>query len=280
MTDELDVLNVSALEDGRYGAPHPTTDPEGRNVVFSGQVMAQKIMAASHASNDKEVKSIHTIFARSGNYDSPLELELENMHTGRAWASHSITASQGGRLLSRSLVLMSSVEPDLIRNVPEMPDVPGPDSQHTGGFLLLFPGLTALTVNAPHATAPDGTPVEYYWMKYRHPVESVAKNQAVLAWSQPGMIIGLALRPHASKVSISDAHVSISTGVISHTAHFHEHFDVGDWLLVVQNNGYAGHGRLYGSGSVFRKDGTLVSTFGQDSMARGAEAPLDRRRSM
>ena len=32
---------------------------------------------------------------------------------------------------------------------------------------------------------------------------------------------------------------------------------------------------MFGSGTVFTRDGTLVSTFAQDSMARGVEAPLD-----
>lgn len=280
MADILDVLNVTALGDGAYDAPFPASDPEGRNVVFSGQIMAQKIMAATLASGDKEVKSIHSIFARAGNYDSPMGLSLETLHSGRAWASHSITATQGGKLLSRSLVLMNSVEPDLIRNVPQMPDVPGPEAPNTGGYVNVFPGASAHTVGAADATTADGTPVMYYWMKFERSVASVAQNQAILAWSQPGMIIGLALRPHSAKFSIQDAHRSISTGVISHTTHFHEQFDVGNWLLVVQEANYAGRGRVFGSGSVFTQDGTLVSTFAQDSMVRGVEGPLDPKRSM
>ena len=40
------VLRVEDQGDGRYSAPHPTDDPEGRDVVFSGQILAQMIMAA------------------------------------------------------------------------------------------------------------------------------------------------------------------------------------------------------------------------------------------
>ena len=39
--------------------------------------------------------------------------------------------------------------------------------------------------------------------------------------------------------------------MISHTAHFHEHVDVGEWLLVAQEASYAGSGRVFGSGAVF-----------------------------
>ena len=41
-----------------------------------------------------------------------------------------------------------------------------------------------------------------------------------------------------------------------------------------------GNGRVFGSGAVFTQDGTLVSTFAQDSMARGVDAPIDPKRGM
>ena len=38
-------LQIENLGGGRWSAPHPTMDPEGRDVVFSGQILAQMIMA-------------------------------------------------------------------------------------------------------------------------------------------------------------------------------------------------------------------------------------------
>jgi acyl-CoA thioesterase-2 len=120
----------------------------------------------------------------------------------------------------------------------------------------------------------------YYWMRNGESYDSAAVNQAILAWSQPGMIIGLAMRPHSDVVNIGDAHRTISTGVIAHTTHYHERFDIGSWLLVAQEATYAGRGRVHGHGSVFTEDGTLVSTFEQDSMVRGVEGTLDPKRAM
>jgi acyl-CoA thioesterase len=228
----------------------------------------------------KEVKSIHAIFARAGTYSAGLmELRLEPMHSGRAWGSDTITAYQGERLLSRGLVLLNTVEPDLMRHVPAMPDVPGPDAATPSPSITVFPGAEARLVDAPDAVGADGSPAMYFWMRNPESYESVAANQAVVAWTQPGFIIGLAMRPH-QEINIADAHSSISTGVISHTAHFHEHADVGEWLLVAQEATYAGRGRVFGSGSVFTQDGTLVSTFAQDSMARGVDGPIDPKRGM
>ena len=161
-----------------------------------------------------------------------------------------------------------------------MPDVPRPDDLSPDPGALVYPGVETRTVDDAKATAPDGTPAMYFWMRNPESYESVAANQAILAWSQPGMIIGLAMRPHADAVSIGDAHRTISTGVISHTCHFHERFDIGQWLLVAQEASYAGRGRVFGSGAVFTEDGQLVSTFAQDSMARGVEGELDPRRAM
>ena len=274
-------LQVQDLGGGRWSAPHPADDPEGRDVVFSGQVLAQMIMASdANCGSQKEVKSIHAIFARAGTYSAgTMELDLDPMHSGRAWGSDTITAYQGERLLSRGLVLLNSVEPDLMRHSPAMPDVPGPDDAKPNPSITVFPGAEARMVDAPDAVGADGSPAMYFWMRHPESYDSVAANQAIVAWTQPGFIIGLAMRPH-QEINIADAHTSISTGVISHTAHFHDHADVGQWLLVAQEASYAGNGRVFGSGAVFTQDGGLVSTFAQDSMARGVAAPIDPKRGM
>jgi acyl-CoA thioesterase II len=281
MSELPTTLQVQDLGDGRWSAPHPTDDPEGRDVVFSGQLLAQMIMASdANCGSQKEVKSIHAIFARAGTYSAgPMELQLDAMHSGRAWASDTITAYQGERLLSRSLVLLNTVEPDLMRHSPTMPDVPGPDSATPNPSITVFPGAEARMVDAPDAVGADGSPAMYFWTRHPESFDSVAANQAIVAWTQPGFIIGLAMRAH-THINIADAHTSISTGVISHTAHFHDHADVGQWLLVAQEASYAGNGRVFGSGAVFTQDGTLVSTFAQDSMARGVASPIDPKRGM
>jgi acyl-CoA thioesterase len=276
-----DVLRVTDQGDGHFAVPHPTEDPEARDVVFSGQILAQMIMVSDQAvGSAKDVKSIHAIFARAGTYSAgPMDYQLDPLHSGRAWGSDTITVTQGDRLLSRGLVLLNTIEPDLMRHGPTMPDVPGPDDLAPSAAIT-FPGVETRNVDAPDATAPDGSPAMYSWIRSDASHDSVAANQAILAWCQPGAIIGLAMRPHSDTVNIADAHRSISTGVISHTCHFVDRFDVGEWLLVAQQATHAGNGRVFGSGSVFTRDGNLVSTFAQDSMARGVEAPIDPKRGM
>jgi acyl-CoA thioesterase II len=277
-----DVLQVKDLGDGRWAVPHPGSDPEGRDVVFSGQILAQMIMVSDAVvQGEKEVKSIHAVFARAGRYSAgPMELVVDPMHSGRAWASHSITVLQDGKLLSRGIVLMNAVEPDLIRHGPQMPDVPGPDDCAPTTMGVVYPDAEARLVDRPDAVTEDGSPVMYVWVRPPEAYDSVAANQAIVAWSEPGLIIGTAIRPHSDEIDISQAHRSISTGVISHTAHFHDHAEGGEWLLITHAASYTGHGRVFGEGTVFTRAGALVSTFGQDSMVRAVEGPLDFKRAM
>lgn len=281
--DLPEVLRLNEIRPGRYQVNHPTGDPEGRNIVFSGQLLAQMIMAAADVvKNAKETKSIHAVFARAASYEQPLELEVETLQAGRAWASHTLTATQSSKLMSRATVLQSADEPDLIRHGPTRPDVPGPDVLKTEPGFLVFPGAEARPVVAPDATAPDGSPADYFWVRLSNArgLEPLAAHQAILAWSQPGNLIALAMRPHADIVDISAAHRSVSTGVIAHTTHFHDRFDASNWLLVAEQATWAGRGRVHGSGSVFTEDGRLIASYAQDSMVRTAQAPLDPKRSM
>ena len=160
-----------------------------------------------------------------------------------------------------------------MRHAPTMPAVPGPEECEPGEVRVVYPGSEVRPVDAPDARAPDGTPVSQYWVRLPEAFDTIAAQQAAVAWCQPGFTIGTAMQPHRDTVRIGDAHRTISTGVISHTSHFHDHARADDWLLVVSAASFAGNGRVFGSGAVFGRDGTLVSTFGQDAMVRAGAGP-------
>ena len=125
LSDLVNVLDLEPVGEGRFRAQNFGSGPGA--VVFGGQLLAQSIVAASTVDPTKEVKSIHTVFARGGALDQPLDIEVEAMHVGRALASATVTVRQGERLCTRSLVLLSAVEPDLIRHATSAPEVGSPD---------------------------------------------------------------------------------------------------------------------------------------------------------
>jgi acyl-CoA thioesterase II len=265
--------------------PVPAVDPEGRDVVFSGQLLGQMLVASDMAARSssesapKDAKSIHAVFARAGSYRSPFDLTVEALQAGRTWASDTVTGWQDGKLMARATVLMSIDEPDLMRHQIEMPQVPSADQLPSGGAQA-FPGADLRMVPLEDSPQPGGAPWQYAWHRHETSVPTVAAAQAVLSWATCGDIIGLNMRPHADTVDLREAHRSISTGVIGHTINFHERFDAAEWLLIAQEGTYAGRGRVHGRGEVYAEDGRLVATFSQDSMARAIQGELDPKRSM
>jgi acyl-CoA thioesterase-2 len=279
MSDLPELLELTDVDERRYQVFQPLTSAEGRDVVFSGQLLGQMIMASDRAAEGKkDVRSIHTVFARAGTYTKPIELQVDSMQSGRTWGSDTVTATQDGRLLCRGIVLLNTVDPDLMRHEPDMPtDVPGAeDLKSTDG--QAFPGAEIRFV--PGDLTAGGVPIQMAWHRFDRSVSSQAANQAIAVWATCGEIIGLGMRPHRSSIHIEDAHVTLSTGVIAHTVHFLDRIDVSKWLLIVTSADKAATGRVYGSGQIFTEDGTLVATFQQDSMAKSSPTPLDPKRSM
>ena len=268
----LSLLRLEPLGAGRFRAPNEG-DPAARDVVFGGQLLGQMIVAASASHPGKQVRTLHTIFARAARVSAETQLAVEPMHDGRSFASASVTAWQGDRLCARALVLLDAPDPDLIRHAAPAPRVDPPEqSADAGPSPLVFPGAELRIVGGVdtyRADAPVGPAELFAWVRYRAAPDDVAANQAILAWGTDGFLIGTAMRPHAG-IGQADAHRSLSTGVVGHTLTFHEPFTMRDWLLIAHESPHAGAGRSYGRAQVFTREGRLVASFVQDNMIRAA----------
>ena len=252
-------LRLAALGPDRFRADNVDA---GHGVIFGGQLMAQAVVAALTGEDGKRVKTVHTVFARGGRPDAPVEIAVDRMHSGRAFASCTVTISQGDRLCTRSQVLLSADEPDFVRHADPAPAVsPPPDDDGDGWQIHVVDGVD---IADPEAVGPPDLDV---WVRFGGAPEEAAVDQALLAFATDGFLIGTAMRPHAG-VGQSQAHVTVSTGVVSHTLTFHEPCSAGEWLLLSQHSSYAGRGRCYGRANVFRGDGALVASFVQDAMIR------------
>jgi len=236
-------------------------------VIFGGQLMGQSIVAALAGQDGKRVKTLHIVFARAGKTDAPVEIAVDRMHRGRAMASCTVTISQGDRLCARSQVLSSAAEPDFIRHADAAPTTSSPDESRATAELS--PAWEVRIAGDADITDPDrtGPPDLDVWTRFVGAPDDPTIGQALLAYATDGFLIGTAMRPHAG-VGQSQAHVTLSTGVLSHTLTFHEPVHAGEWMLLSHHSTHAGHGRCYGRANVFREDGTLVASFVQDAMIR------------
>jgi acyl-CoA thioesterase len=258
---------------GSIASPNP--------VVFGGQLLAQSLAAALIGQDGKAVKTLHTVFARAGRPDTPLDIAVTRLHSGRSMASSAVTISQGGKVVSQSTVLLSADEPDFIRHGDAGPsyELPKP-GEVTAGHAHgdegggVPPGTWELSVvGGVDISDPDTVgPAELdVWTRWPGAPADPGKAQALLAFVTDGFLIGTAMRPHPG-VGQALSHRTISSSVLSHTITFHEPVPAADWLLLAHRSPYAGHGRGYGHGDVFTADGAIIASFVQDSMIR-AMAP-------
>jgi acyl-CoA thioesterase II len=176
-----------------------------------------------------------------------------------------VTIRQGDRLCARSMVLLTADEPDLIRHATRPAALSDPDEatpRDSGGFEVRTVG--GVDINDPDAVGPAELDV---WTRFAEAPDELATSQALLAYATDSFLIGTAMRPHKG-IGQAHAHKTISTGVLSHTITFHEPFSAGQWLLCSHSSPYAGRGRSYGRGDVYRENGDLVASFVQDAMIR------------
>ena len=248
---------------GLYRAPEVET---GHEVIFGGQLLAQSVVAAAADHEGKRAKTLHTVFARGAAPGTPLDVTVDTMHTGRAFASSTVTISQGDRLCTRSLVLFTADEPDFIHHADEAPSVGAPPETPASGGPDEW---QVQIVGDVDIADPDlvGPPELDVWTRFPGAPDDVLTAQAVLAFASDGFLIGTAMRPHAG-VGQSQAHRTLATGVVSHTLTFHEPFPADDWLLLAHRSPHAGHGRSYGRADVFTPAGALVASYVQDAMLR------------
>jgi acyl-CoA thioesterase-2 len=263
----VESLRLEAAGPGRYRADNVDT---GHAVVFGGQLMAQSVAAALQDQEGKAVKTLHIVFARAASPHARVEIAVDPLHSGRALASTTVTISQGDRICTRALVLMSAEEPDLIRHADAAPPSSPPGAPPSGGdWAVEIVG--GVDLGDPSQVGPPELDV---WTAFPGAPDDRGVSQALLAFATDGFLIGTAMRPHRG-VGQSQAHVTLSTGVLSHTLTFHEPFSADEWLLLAHHSSYAGHGRSYGRADVFGPGGALVASFVQDAMIR----PMSERRS-
>jgi acyl-CoA thioesterase II len=260
----LSALTLDPVGDDRYLASSLSSV---HGVVFGGQLLAQSVMAGLAGQEGKVVKTIHTVFARGATPDSPLEVTVERMHAGRSVASSTVTISQGDAICTRSLVLLTAEEPDVIRHADtparaSKPDDVKGDIRGEGAWEMGIVGN--VDISDPAAVGPAELDV---WVRLAGAPDDPATDQALVAYSTDGFLIATAMRPHEG-VGQAQAHKTLSTGVLSHTLTYHERCPAADWHLLQQRSPYAGHGRSYGVGDIFRADGQLAASFVQDAMIR------------
>lgn len=243
----------------------------GYHRVFGGQILAQMIVAASAASPDKALKSIHVLFPREGDTSKRMEYGVTKLQDGRTFGTTSIVATQDDKVISTASVSMHAVEDSALHHSAAPPAVGTPEDAPLFDHGMI-PWETR-NVGGVDLGSKDAGPASFeLWMRTPSLGDAPASlHQALLAHATDLTIIGTALRP-IEGFSESDSTVALHTAVTSHTLWFHQPFRVDEWLLLVQSSPIVANGRGFGRGDVFNGAGEVVASFAQESMIRQIQA--------
>jgi acyl-CoA thioesterase II len=264
LTVLLDALDIKQIEDNRYRAKNFGSSID---VILSGQMLGQAIVAAQRTQPEKAVKTIHTIFARAGRASSDTQLEVDTMHNGRTFGSVSVTTRQGDRLIARSQVLLHASEPHLMFHADPTPEVLAPEMTSISeyGFAGCETGVIQ-GIDVDSAPADEVRPPKLdVWIRFKGAPADPTVSQCLLAFATERFVIGTSMLPH---VGVGFSNPGIVTGVVSTTLTFHEPIDAGRWMLLAHEVPYAGRGRVYGRANIFKQDGGIIASFVQDCMVR------------
>jgi len=272
LQDLIRVIDLQPTAANVFTAPPHLNAP--RNVVEGSQMLAQSIVAASKAVPGKRVISAYAQFVRVAGFHIPLDFRTEILQSGRTFASVLVSAEQEGKLRCPTMVLLDKDVPDLISHQVEMPKVPGPDECPDFDFGMT--GRDARFVNGDYTPHEDriGPPVLHCWMRCRDKPATQLLNQALLTQCVGHMTIGASMLPHEG-IKEGDAHVTMSTGIMSIAIAYHADADVSQWILYSNPSIYAGRGLAQGHGTVFSQDGVLLASYTVTAMIRGFDRPLD-----
>jgi acyl-CoA thioesterase II len=238
-----------------------------RNVVEGGQMLAEAIVAASKTVPDQRVTSAYMIFSKSASFDQPQDLVVDVMRGGRTFSTVEVRINQDDQLRSAGLLMFGADAPDTIRGAVPMPAVAGPDDSVP--LDMRVTGRDLRVVDGAYDPDPDriGPPAIYTWCRFRDAPAQQYLHTALLAQSTTHWTIAAAMRPHAG-YGEANAHVTLSTGIMSIAIAFHDEVDVTEWLLYANPAIYAGRGLAQGEGHVFTQDGRLVASYTVQAMIR------------
>lgn len=247
LAELLEVLDV------RPGAPVRSV-ASGHGGVLGAQLLGQQVRLAERLVPGKRVQTLQTLFVRPGRADLPMTVDVEQLQTGRSFASLTLTFRQDDVLVSRAGVLLTADEPDFLRRVAAAPPVP--DGAAAVRRALLPWEARALPTADPAdldllLRAPDVPDDPSLWRAL------VAYTSEVPAVQQ--VVDGLGVRVPGAR---------LPGAVLSQTLTFLEPLDARDWHRVRVVVPYVGGGRLLARGEVFDAGGSLAVTFATAGLLR------------
>ncbi|MFT4288747.1 acyl-CoA thioesterase [Nocardioides sp.] len=289
-----DLLTLTDLFDLRPESPTTwigRADGQGLPHLFGGQLVAQSVVAAGlSAPRERSVHSLHTIFMRAGQVDTPVTYEVHSLRDGASVSSRQVDAWQGSRLICRSMLSLTELEGGISHSrgnpsgaTPEesisLQDLAEPH----GGLGQYWDGLSAVEIRvepvgdpdpvtspgrSPSAAAPRNV-----WMRAIHDLgDDPLYHRAAMAYASDLMLISAAVIPHGYDLGHEKQLAQDWNAVsLDHTVWFHRDTRADEWLLFEHASPGAHASRALVMASIFDREGTTVGHVAQEALVRRRE---------
>lgn len=281
LADLLSLLDVTPLGDARYlGA---VRDDERRPVVEGSQLLAQALVAAARHAPGRRVVSASMAFARVVTTREPVQIDLDEVASGRTFSALAPRISQAGKTCAIGTLLLDVTAPDVIRHEVAPPEVSGPDESTPVDL-----GITGRDVRivgdayTVDSAAPAGPPQLDAWLRFREETDDTALHVGLLTHITGFLSLAAALRPHEG-IGLDQAHRTITTGVNAISLAIHRDIRADQWMLYHHRSTFAGDGMTHSECRVHDQEGHLLASFTVEAMLRGFAgegAPADRRTAL
>jgi acyl-CoA thioesterase-2 len=280
LDDLIALLDLEPLEVNLFRGVSPKED---RQRVFGGQVAGQALVAAGRTVEhpDRPVHSLHAYFLRPGDPTVPIVYEVDRIRDGRSFTTRRVIAVQHGRAIF-NLQASFHVEEAGPEHHDPMPNVVGPESLPTfrdrlesmrdrfspemAEWLERERPIDQRPTELPSWLDPGPRPAQQdVWIKANGQLpDDPLLHVCVVVYASDLTILDTAMLPHGN--SYREDEFMIAS--LDHAMWFHRPFRADEWLLYHQRSQSASGGRGIAEGSIFTRDGTLVTTVIQEGLMR------------
>ncbi|NLU62859.1 thioesterase family protein [Rhodococcus sp. HNM0563] len=247
------------------------SDGGGRRVVDGTQLLAQSIVAVAKRFPDKEIRSARAIFSRAVDADEPVDFEIDVVHAGRTMVSANVAVCQNGRRHAMVSILADRPTPDVIRHHAPLPDVAPPARAHRNEMPMTGRELRVVDVVDVRSPEEVGPPELYAWLHYDPIPTRTDLAKALIAHFTGHLSVSATMRAHDG-IGTSQAHRTVSTGIMTVSVAFHDPVRWDGWLLYSHESTQVGGGMSYVRGQVHTESGELLASFTQEAMIRPVQA--------
>jgi acyl-CoA thioesterase-2 len=249
--------------------------------VYGGQVLGQALFAASQTVEDRDAHSLHAYFLRPGDKSTPVVYEVDRIRDGKSYTTRRVVAIQHGKPIFNMSASFKTREGGLEHQF-DMPDVPGPEgllnmTELGERALVDFPDklerfmqwnrpVELRPVQPTHPLHPEPTaPYRDIWIRAVGALpDDPAMHKVILAYTSDYSLLGTALLPHG----LAFSHKTLRMASLDHAMWFHRDFCMDEWLLYSMDSPNMSHGRGFGRGNLFTREGVLVASVAQEGMIR------------